>query len=205
MSDLDPRPTDCLLVIDVQNDFCAGGALAVPDGDAVVAPINTLMARFGHVVLTQDWHPDGHSSFASEHAGRAPYDVIDMDYGPQTLWPDHCIQGSEGARFHPALALEPARLAIRKGFRRDIDSYSAFRENDRRTSTGLAGYLRESGTTRVVCVGLALDFCVHYSAVDAREAGFDCVVVESACRAIDLGGSLEAARGAMRHAGVVLA
>jgi len=204
MSELDPRPGDCLLVIDVQNDFCAGGALAVPDGDAVVAPINALMARFEHVVLTQDWHPAGHSSFASEHTGRTPYEVIEMDYGPQTLWPDHCIRGSVGARFHPELELGPARMAIRKGFRHAIDSYSAFRENDRNTSTGLAGYLHEAGTTRVVCVGLALDFCVRYSAEDARAAGFDCVVVESACRGIDLAGSVAAARTAMRDVGVVL-
>ena len=205
MPDIDPRPTDCLLVIDVQNDFCEGGALAVPDGAAVVRPINALMARFDHVVLTQDWHPAGHSSFASEHEGRDPYDVVEMPYGEQTLWPDHCVQGSDGARFHRELEIDRARTAIRKGFRRAIDSYSAFRENDRRTHTGLAGYLSEAGTTRVVCVGLALDFCVRYSAEDARAAGFDCVVVESACRGIDLGGSIAAAREAMRAAGVTLA
>ena len=204
MTDLHPRPTDCLLVIDVQNDFCAGGALAVPDGDAVVAPINALMHRFGHVVLTQDWHPPAHASFASEHPGHAPYDLIDMPYGKQTLWPDHCVQGSDGARFHAALERERAHATIRKGFRREIDSYSAFRENDRVTPTGLAGYLRERGTTRVVCVGLALDFCVRFSAEDAREAGFDCVVIESACRGIDLDGSVAAARRTMRDAGVVL-
>jgi len=204
MIDFEPRPSDCLLVIDVQNDFCEGGALAVPDGDAVVGPINELTGRFGHVVLTQDWHPARHSSFASEHADRAPYDVVEMAYGSQTLWPDHCIQGSEGARFHPRLEIDPARMAIRKGFRRAIDSYSAFRENDRTTSTGLAGYLREAGTTRVVCVGLALDFCVRYSAEDAREAGFDCIVVEPACRGIDLDGSVEAARRSMGAAGVRL-
>jgi len=204
MIDIDPRPTDCLLVIDVQNDFCDGGALAVPDGEAVVAPINALMARFAHTVLTQDWHPARHASFASEHPGQAPYVVIDMPYGEQTLWPDHCIQGSEGARFHARLEIDRARSAIRKGFRREIDSYSAFRENDRRTATGLAGYLREAGTTRVVCVGLALDFCVRYSAEDARAAGFDCVVLEGACRAIDLGGSLVAARTSLQDAGVRL-
>jgi len=164
-----------------------------------------LMARFAHTVLTQDWHPARHASFASEHPGQAPYVVIDMPYGEQTLWPDHCIQGSEGARFHARLEIDRARSAIRKGFRREIDSYSAFRENDRRTATGLAGYLREAGTTRVVCVGLALDFCVRYSAEDARAAGFDCVVLEGACRAIDLGGSLVAARTSLQDAGVRLA
>ena len=204
MSELDPRPDDCLLVIDVQNDFCDGGALAVPDGSAVLAPINALMARFEHVVLTQDWHPAGHSSFASEHTDHAPYDVIEMPYGPQTLWPDHCIQGSRGARFHPELELDRARTAIRKGFRRSIDSYSAFRENDGVTETGLAGYLREQKVGRVVCVGLAFDFCVRWSAEDARRAHFDCAVIESACRAIDLDGSANAAREAMKRAGVEL-
>ena len=205
MAELTPRPGDCLLVIDVQNDFCDGGALAVPDGSAVIRPINALMARAEHVVLTQDWHPGGHSSFASEHPDRAPYDVVEMPYGPQTLWPDHCIQGSRGARFHPELELDRARTAIRKGFRRTIDSYSAFRENDGRTETGLAAYLRECGTERVICVGLAFDFCVRWSAEDARRAGFDCLVVESACRAIDLDGSAEAARTALAAAGVALA
>ena len=204
MPELDPRPGDCLLVIDVQNDFCDDGALAVPDGSAVVTPINALMARFEHVVLTQDWHPAGHSSFASEHADHAPYDVVEMPYGPQTLWPDHCIQGSPGARFHPELELDRARMAIRKGFRRAIDSYSAFRENDGETATGLAGYLRERGTRRVICVGLALDFCVRWSAEDARRAGFEAMVVEAACRGIDLDGSVDAARAAMREAGVAI-
>ena len=204
MPELEPRPTDCLLVIDVQNDFCAGGALAVPDGDAVVAPINALMARFEHVVLTQDWHPPGHSSFASEHPAHAPYDTVEMPYGPQTLWPDHCVQGSPGARFHPELELDRASLAIRKGFRPAIDSYSAFRENDGESATGLAGYLRERGTVRVIAVGLAFDFCVRWSAEDARRAGFESVVIESACRAIDLDGSVDAARAALEEAGVVV-
>ena len=188
----------------MQNDFCEGGALAVPDGSAVVAPINALMARFEHVVLTQDWHPAGHSSFASEHPDHAPYDVVEMPYGPQTLWPDHCIQGSPGARFHPELELDRARTAIRKGFRRSIDSYSAFRENDGATETGLAGYLREQAVERVVCVGLAFDFCVRWSAEDARRADFDCAVIESACRAINLDGSAGAARDALEAAGVTL-
>ena len=204
MSDIDPRPDDCLLVIDVQNDFCEGGALAVPDGAAVVRPINALMQRFGHVVLTQDWHPPAHSSFASEHPGKVPYDVVEMPYGAQTLWPDHCIQGSDGARFHPALELGRAQLTIRKGFRRAIDSYSAFRENDGESPTGLAGYLRERGTRRVVCVGLAFDFCVRWSAEDARRAGFECAVIESACRGIDLAGSVAATRAALAAAGVAL-
>lgn len=205
MTDLTPRATDCLLVIDVQNDFCEGGALAVPDGAAVVEPINALMRHYEHVVLTQDWHPAGHSSFASVHDGESPYSVIDMPYGPQTLWPDHCIQGSDGARLHPALTLDAAQLAIRKGFRHEIDSYSAFRENDQTTPTGLASYLRERGTTRVICVGLALDFCVRFSAEDARREGFETVVIESACRGIDLDRSIIAAREAFRTAGVELA
>lgn len=205
MTDLAPRPTDCLLVIDVQNDFCEGGALAVPDGAAVVEPINALMGHYEHVVLTQDWHPPGHSSFASVHAERLPFESIEMPYGAQTLWPDHCIQGTEGARFHPDMSLDTARLAIRKGFRPALDSYSAFRENDRHTPTGLTGYLREIGTTRVVCVGLALDFCVRFSAEDARQEGFDVLVIESACRGIDMDGSVTAAREALRARGVMLA
>src|SRR6266705_6998382 len=184
---------DLLLVIDVQNDFCAGGALAVTDGDAVVPVINRLSERFGHVVLTQDWHPSGHSSFATSHPGSAAFETISMPYGEQTLWPDHCVQGTTGAAFHPQLATERAELVIRKGFRPAIDSYSAFYENDRRTPTGLAGYLRERGLTRVFVAGLAFDFCVRYSAEDARRAGFDVVVIEDACRAIDTAGSLAAA------------
>jgi len=191
-----------LLIIDVQNDFCPGGALAVADGDAVVPIINRLAERFDHVVLTQDWHPSRHSSFATAHPGSAPFETITMPYGQQTLWPDHCVQGTPGAAFHPQLATERAELVIRKGFRPDIDSYSAFYENDRHTPTGLAGYLRERGLRRVFLAGLATDFCVHYSAVDARRLGFDTVVIEAGCRAIDLAGSLDAARAAMAEAGV---
>jgi nicotinamidase/pyrazinamidase len=193
---------DLLLIIDVQNDFCPGGALAVADGDATVSVINRLSERFGHVAVTQDWHPSGHSSFASSHAGSAPFETIAMPYGPQTLWPDHCVQGTSGAAFHPQLLTEKAELIIRKGFRSEIDSYSAFFENDRNTPTGLAGYLRERGLKKVFLVGLATDYCVYYSAVDARRLGFDAVVVESACRAIDLNGSLAAAWTGMQDASV---
>ena len=199
-----PRESDALLVIDVQNDFCAGGALEVPDGDAVVPVANALMARFAAVVLTQDFHPAGHSSFASEHPGRAPFETVTMAYGEQTLWPDHCVQGTAGADFHPGLDVGRGQLIVRKGFRRGIDSYSAFRENDRRTVTGLAGWLRERGVRRVVCVGLALDFCVAYTARDARREGFEALVLEAGCRGIDLAGSVEAARREMRAAGVAL-
>jgi nicotinamidase/pyrazinamidase len=197
-----PGDGDLLLIIDVQNDFCAGGALAVPDGDAVVPIINRLTERFEHVALTQDWHPPGHSSFATSHPGSAPFETIAMPYGQQTLWPDHCVQGSAGAAFHPRLAIERAELVIRKGFRPEIDSYSAFNENDRRTPTGLAGYLRERGFRRIFLAGLATDFCVFYSAMDARQLGFEAVVIEAGCRAIDLAGSLDAARSAMVAAGV---
>jgi nicotinamidase/pyrazinamidase len=193
---------DLLLIIDVQNDFCPGGALAVADGDAVVPVVNRLAERFDHVVLTQDWHPSGHSSFATAHPGSAPFETIAMAYGQQTLWPDHCIQGTQGAAFHPRLATERAELVIRKGFRNAIDSYSAFYENDRRTPTGLAGYLRERGLRRIFLAGLATDFCVHYSAMDARRLGFDTVLIESGCRAIDLGGSLDVAWAGMAEAGV---
>ncbi|MGY2844131.1 nicotinamidase [Bradyrhizobium brasilense] len=197
-------PDDLLLVIDVQNDFCPGGALAVADGDAVVPVVNRLAGRFDHVVLTQDWHPAGHSSFATSHPGAAPFSEIAMPYGPQTLWPDHCIQGSAGAAFHPDLATERAELVIRKGFRAAIDSYSAFFENDRKTPTGLAGYLRERGLKRIVMAGLATDYCVQYSALDACRLGFETIVVLAGCRAIDLGGSLAVATAAMRAAGVEL-
>jgi nicotinamidase/pyrazinamidase len=196
------RDDDVLLVIDVQNDFCPGGALAVADGDAVVPVINSLAGRFGHVVLTQDWHPAGHSSFASSHPGSAPFEAISMPYGQQTLWPDHCVQGTPGAAFHSQLKTERAELVIRKGFRGEIDSYSAFHENDRRTPTGLAGYLRERGLQRIFLAGLATDFCVYYSGVDARRLGFDVVLIEAGCRAIDLAGSLDAAWAEMAAAGV---
>jgi nicotinamidase/pyrazinamidase len=196
------RDDDVLLIIDVQNDFCSGGALAVNDGDAVVPVVNRLIERFDHVVLTQDWHPPGHSSFATSHPGSAPFESMTMPYGQQTLWPDHCVQGTSGAAFHPQLVTERAELAIRKGFRAAIDSYSAFHENDRRTPTGLAGYLRERGLQRIFLAGLATDYCVYYSAVDARRLGFDTVLVEAGCRAIDLAGSLDAAWTAMAAAGV---
>jgi len=197
-----PSDRDLLLVVDVQNDFLPGGALAVPEGDAIVPPINALAQRFAHVALTQDWHVPGHLSFASSHAGRAPFETITLPYGPQILWPDHCVQGSLGAEFSPALSLPRAELIVRKGYRREIDSYSAFCEADGVTLTGLAGYLRERGFNRVFLAGLATDFCVAYSAVDARKAGFEVVVIEDACRAIDTRGSLTAAWERMREAGV---
>ena len=197
--------TDLLLVIDVQNDFCPGGALAVPDGDEVVAPINALARRFAHVALTQDWHPPGHHSFASSHPGRAPLETVDAAYGAQVLWPDHCVQGTEGAAFHRDLEAGPAELIVRKGFRREIDSYSAFFENDRATPTGLAGYLRERGFGRIFLAGLATDFCVAWSALDARREGFEAVLIEDACRAIDIDGSLAAAIAGMKAAGVSIA
>jgi nicotinamidase/pyrazinamidase len=193
---------DVLLVIDVQNDFCPGGALAVAKGDEVVPVANRLAERFAHVVMTQDWHPPGHRSFASSHKGRKPFETITLDYGPQTLWPDHCVQETSGAAFHRELRLPRAELVIRKGFRPAIDSYSAFFENDRRTPTGLAGYFRERGFKRLFLVGLATDFCVHYSAIDARRLGFDVVLIEDGCRAIDLDGSLALAMRAMIEAGV---
>jgi nicotinamidase/pyrazinamidase len=194
-----------LIVIDVQRDFCPGGALAVPDGDAVVPGINALMEDFATVVLTQDWHPADHASFASQHPGRAPMQLTEMPYGPQVLWPDHCVQASPGAAFHPELRTDPAQLILRKGFRRAIDSYSAFFENDRTTPTGLEGYLRTRGVERLTLVGLATDFCVNYSALDAARLGFAVTVRTDLCRAIDLDGSLAAARDAMRAAGVAIA
>ena len=193
-----------IIVTDVQNDFCPGGALAVSGGDEVVAPINALIQRYDNVVLTQDWHPAGHSSFASSHPGSPPFSSIEMPYGLQTLWPDHCVQGSLGAAFHKDLAWTKAQLVIRKGFRIPIDSYSAFFENDRKTPTGLAGYLRERSIDRLVLTGLATDFCVGYSALDAARLGFEASIVMDACRAIDLNGSLDAAKGQMRAAGVAL-
>ena len=195
-------PQDLLLVVDPQNDFCPGGALAVPEGDEIMPRINRLAERFNHVVVTQDWHPAGHGSFASSHSGKAPFETVEMAYGTQVLWPDHCVQGTPGAAFHSDLALPQAELIIRKGFRKEIDSYSAFYENDRRTPTGLAGYLRERGVSRLHICGLATDFCVAYSAQDAASEGFEVVVLEDACRAIDLEGSLAAAMTAMREAGV---
>ena len=196
--------TSAFIVIDVQNDFCPEGALAVADGDAVVAPINAMMADFDHVILTQDWHPQDHSSFASQHEGLDPFSTTTMDYGEQTLWPDHCIQGSNGAEFHPSLNLDRAELIIRKGYRTAIDSYSAFFENDKTTPTGLGGALKERGITQLTMAGLATDFCVAFSALDAARLGFDVTVHLSACRAIDLGGSLDAALSQMTDAGVTL-
>jgi nicotinamidase/pyrazinamidase len=195
---------DVLIVVDAQRDFCPGGALAVPRGDETLPAINRLARDFAHVILTQDWHPPGHASFASAHPGRRPFETIDLDYGPQTLWPDHCVQGTDGAAFHPALDIAGAELIIRKGHHLAIDSYSAFRENDRRTPTGLAGYLRERGYARVTLCGLATDYCVLFSAIDARETGFDTTVVLAASRGIDLDGSLSRALAAMRQAGVAL-
>jgi nicotinamidase/pyrazinamidase len=196
---------EALVVIDVQNDFCPGGALAVSDGHEIVPVVNELIAAFDHVVLTQDWHPETHSSFASRHSGRAPFETVTTHYGEQTLWPDHCVQGSAGADFHPALDRTKAQLILRKGFRHSIDSYSAFFENDRTTPTGLAGYLRERGIGRLTLAGLATDFCVAYSALDAIRLGFDVTVRLDACRAIDLGGSLDTMLGRMREANVALA
>ena len=193
-----------LIVIDVQNDFCPGGALAVPGGDEIVSDINALMADFDAVILTQDWHPAGHSSFASSHAGKAPYDMVEMPYGPQVLWPDHCVKGTDGAEFHKDLNANRADLIVRKGFNAAIDSYSAFFENDQKTPTGLEGYLRTRGLTDLTMVGLATDFCVNFSAVDAAKLGFKVTVLEDLCRAIDLNGSLQAARKGMRDAGVGL-
>ncbi|MCW0182409.1 MAG: bifunctional nicotinamidase/pyrazinamidase [Zavarzinia sp.] len=199
---LAPADSDLLLVVDVQNDFCPGGRLAVPDGDAVVPVINRLARAFAHVVLTQDWHPPGHRSFASAHDGRQPFETVDMPYGAQTLWPDHCVQGTAGAALHGDIDIQNSQLLLRKGWHPGIDSYSAFFENDRRTPTGLAGYLRERGLTRVFIAGLALDFCVRYSAEDAHDAGFEAVVVEDACRAIDLAGSLDDAHRAFTGRGI---
>ena len=194
--------TDALVVIDLQNDFCPGGALAVAEGDIVVPVINAVALRFANIAVTQDWHPPGHISFASTH-GKAPFETIELPYGPQVMWPDHCIQGSFGAELHPGLELLGAQAIVRKGFHPDVDSYSGLVEADRTTKTGLGGYLRERGITRIFLAGLATDFCVAWTALDARAAGFDVVLVEDACRAIDLGGSLAKAMADMADAGVV--
>ncbi len=196
--------SEAILVIDVQNDFCPGGALAVAGGDEIVGPINYLVPEFPVRVFTQDWHPAGHLSFASSHEGTEPFSMTEMPYGPQVLWPDHCVIGSDGAAFHPDLDIAPADLIIRKGFRREIDSYSAFFENDRTTPTGLEGYLRTRGATKLTLVGLATDYCVAYTALDAARLGFDVTVIESLTRAIDLDGSLETAQREMGAAGVRL-
>ena len=199
------KETDVLLVIDMQNDFCPGGNLAVPGGDEIVAKVNRIAHGFAHVVLTQDWHPAGHSSFASSHEGKSAFEMVTMDYGPQTLWPDHCVQGTEGAVFHKNLDIPHAELIIRKGYAKSIDSYSAFFENDHRTPTGLGGYLKERGFTHVTCVGLAFDFCVRFSAEDARSLGFDTEVIEAACRAIDMNGSVAATKQSLAERDIVLA
>lgn len=190
-----------LLVIDVQNDFCPGGSLPVPEGDEIIPLVNELAAQFDHVILTQDWHPEGHLSFASSHDGKEPYDTVRLPYGEQILWPDHCVQGSSGAAFHPALDTNKAELIIRKGFRKEIDSYSAFFENDQDTPTGLTGYLRERGIDTLYIAGLAFDFCVHWSAVDGRKQGFDVRVIEDASRGIDTEGSMDEARKRINASG----
>jgi len=193
---------DVLLVVDVQNDFCPGGNLAVPRGDEIAPLVNRTATRFEHVVLTQDWHPAGHRSFASAHPGRKPYETIELAYGTQVLWPDHCVQGTRGAELAKELRIAHAALVLRKGYHREIDSYSAFYENDHKTHTGLAGYLRERGLRRVFLAGLAFDFCVRFSAEDARREGFDVVVFEDACRGIDIDGSVLAARQALAELGI---
>jgi nicotinamidase/pyrazinamidase len=195
-----------LIVVDVQNDFCPGGALAVPDGDAIVPLVNAVARRFEAVVLTQDWHPAGHVSFASTHAGKAPFDLIELAYGPQVLWLDHCVQGTVGAAFHDGLDIPHAQAVVRKGYRRSVDSYSGFLEADRTTPTGLGGYLRERRLTRAFVVGLATDFCVAWTALDARRLGLEAIVIEDACRGIDAptvpGGTLAKAWADMAAAGV---
>ena len=193
---------DVLIVVDVQNDFCSGGALAVPGGEKVVPAINRIAEKFENVLLTQDWHPEDHVSFASNHPHKRPYDTIELSYGPQVLWPDHCVQGSAGAEFHSTLATARASIVLRKGIHREIDSYSAFFENDHKTSTGLAGYLRERELKTLFFVGLAFDFCVRYSAEDARKVGFEAFVIEEACRGIDLDGSVAATHQSLKSLGI---
>jgi len=195
---------DVLVVVDVQNDFCPGGALAVADGGAVIDVIHRIAPAFNHIVLTQDWHPAGHASFASAHPGKRPFEQIELSYGMQTLWPDHCVQGSKGAEFHPALNLSKAEIILRKGFRPQIDSYSAFFENDRVTSTGLGDYLRDQNIARVFLVGLAYDYCVGFSALDARRLRFEAVILRDACRAINLDGSVARIEAEFEKAGVLL-
>jgi len=199
-----PGESDVLLVVDIQNDFCPDGALAVPEGDAIVPLVNCVMERFPHVVLTQDWHTPGHNSFASAHPGKSPYETVETSYGTQILWPDHCVQRTAGAAFQGDVDVARAELIVRKGFRPDIDSYSAFYENDHTTCTGLSGYLRERGFRHVYLCGLATDFCVKWSALDARREGFEVTVIEDACRAIDLEGSLAVARAEMEATRVEL-
>jgi nicotinamidase/pyrazinamidase len=194
--------TDALLVIDVQHDFCPGGALAVADGNAVVPLINTLAKCFPHAIATQDWHPARHISFASAHPGKQPFETAEATYGPQALWPEHCVQGSKGAELHPDLDLPHLELILRKGFRREIDSYSAFLENDHATPTGLAGYLRERGIQRLFVCGLAYDFCVRASAIDGKALGFETLLIEDATRAVNLPGSVDATNAALAAAGI---
>jgi nicotinamidase/pyrazinamidase len=201
-SDPAMREKEVLLIVDIQNDFCAGGALAVPRADEIIPVVNRLATQFAHVILTQDWHPRDHQSFASTHPGRTPYETIEVDYGAQTLWPDHCVKGTRGAEFHEKLDIPQAELILRKGFRREIDSYSAFYENDRRTPTGLCGYLRERGLSHVFMAGLAFDFCVRYSAEDAQREGFRVTVVEDASRGIDVSGSVDETRRSLARFGV---
>jgi nicotinamidase/pyrazinamidase len=196
------QSTDALLVIDVQKDFMPGGALAVADGDAVVPIINALAMKFDHVILTQDWHPAHHISFATTHPDKNPYEIIQAPYGPQTLWPEHCLQHTDGAAFHPAIDIPHAELILRKGFRRHIDSYSAFLENDHFTPTGLAGYLRERSLTRLFLCGLAYDFCVRYSAIDGKHLGFEIIVIEDAARPVNLPNSVAETNAALAAAGV---
>ena len=202
-SRIKPGTKDALIVVDVQNDFCPGGRLAVQKGDEVVPLVNALAQRFANVVLTQDWHPPGHQSFATSHPGRKPFDSIKLPYGEQVLWPDHCVQGSDGAALHKDLSVPQAQLLIRKGYNKDVDSYSAFLEADRKTRTGLEGYLEERGIKRVFVCGLATDFCVAWTALDARKLGFAAAVIEDACRAIDNQGSLAAAWEKVKKAGVM--
>ncbi|WPZ34333.1 bifunctional nicotinamidase/pyrazinamidase [Thalassobaculum sp. OXR-137] len=204
MTSMSPTETDCLVLVDLQYDFMPGGALAVSEGDLLVPLANRLAERFAHVVATQDWHPADHTSFVSQHPGREPFTTVAMPYGTQTLWPDHCVQGTPGAELHKDLALDRAELIIRKGYRRAIDSYSAFLENDQTTPTGLGGYLRERGIQRLFFAGLATDFCVAWSVLDARMAGFEAVILTDACRAIDLAGSLDAAMAGMVEVGAVI-
>jgi len=204
MPTITPADSDALLVIDVQNDFCPGGALAIADGDAVVPIINRLAQAFRHVILTQDWHPRRHGSFASRHVGKQPFETMAVAYGSQVLWPDHCVQGTSGAMFHEDLSVPHAELILRKGFRTEVDSYSAFSENDHRTQTGLASYLRERGLKRLFLAGLAYDFCVLYSALDGKAAGFDCTVIADACRSVDLLGSHAEADKQYAAAGIAL-
>jgi nicotinamidase/pyrazinamidase len=194
--------TDALLIVDLQNDFCPGGALAVNDGDKIVPTVNRLAERFEHVILTQDWHPAGHISFASTHRGKKPYQTMEVGYGAQALWPDHCVQNSPGAAFHPGLVAPHAELVLRKGFRKDMDSYSAFLENDHETPTGLAGYLRERSLKRLFLCGLAYDFCVRHSAIDGTAMDFECLVIQDACRAVNLPDSVESTDLAFNEAGI---